>query len=355
MVSAFWPDGIDWITLKVQSYAPGPPFEGVGVFPIACHSHNDYWRPRPLFTALEHGCSAIEADVWLSLDDEVLVGHNTASLSLDRTLSTLYLNPIVEILDRANPQAVEVERYSRESGPEEKCLSGVFDTAPQTSLVLLIDFKSNGSELWPAVHSRLDPLRRKGYLTYFNGTSVTEGPVTVVVSGNACLDDVVENVHYRDMFLDAPLELMSTFTVGGKDDRSSYVQESQLSKDPALADGRSTTTSTEPFLPTDPTVYDATNSFYASASFKSSVGYPLRSKLTRAQMALMRSQIRGAHARGLKVRYWGVPSWPIGLRNYLWRVMVREGVDFLSVDDVRALAQDNWGPRKGGWGRKWWF
>ncbi len=57
---------------------------------------------------------------------------------------------------------------------------------------------------------------------------------------------------------------------------------------------------------------------------------------------------------GLKVRYWRIPEWPIGLRNYLWRVLVREGVDYLSVDDIEDVRWENWGPRKGGWGKKWW-
>ena len=348
--SALWPDGIDWIPVGAQRFASDLPFDGSDIFPIACHSHNDYWRSRPLFKALENGCSAIEADVWLSTDGEVFAGHTPASLSADRTFSTMYIDPILEILDHANPQAMEVGRYESESQRNTRLMNGVFENAPKTTLILLIDFKKTEHGLWPAVYSQLDSLRRKGYLTYFNGTFVTKGPVTVVVSGDAAFDNVVGNAHYRDMFFDAPLELMSSLTI--------YQQDVGLTAEETIVsppDKSSTTRSTARTPPIGPTAYNTTNSFYASVSFKSSIGYPVRSKLTRAQMALMRSQIRGAHAQGLKVRYWGVPSWPVGVRNYLWRVLVREGVDYLSVDDVRALAKDNWGPRKGGWGRKWWF
>jgi len=101
-------------------------------------------------------------------------------------------------------------------------------------------------------------------------------------------------------------------------------------------------------------MYSPANSYYASVSFMKSIGYPWHSSLTQAQLDLLRRQIRGAHARGLKVRYWGIPPWPVGLRNYLWRVLVREGVDYLSVDDVDAVTRDDWGPRKGGWGKKFW-
>ena len=60
------------------------PFDGSDIFPIACHSHNDYWGPQPLLTALENGCSAIEADVWLSTHGEALIGHTPASLAVNR-------------------------------------------------------------------------------------------------------------------------------------------------------------------------------------------------------------------------------------------------------------------------------
>lgn len=349
LLYAIWPDGIDWMAVKATSISS---FDRSDIFPIACHSHNDYWRARPLFTALEYGCSSIEADVWLGDDDAVLVGHVASSLSTDRTLSTMYLNPITEILAHANPQAQEVDRYDPYKTAPRKAgqLSGVFDTAPKTTLVLLIDFKSGAHALWNAVYNQLEPLRRKGYLTYFNGTSVVEGPLSIVVSGSAPFGRVVENHHYRDMFYDAPLDRMALVSSSQQDARTSHGHFVPASTKRILEATPSST-----LFATDQTSYNTSNSYYASVSFKSSIGYPLRSKLTRAQIALMRAQIHGAHSLGLKVRYWGVPSWPVGVRNYLWRVMVREGVDFLSVDDVRALAKDNWGPRKGGWGRKWWF
>ena len=33
------------------------------------HSHNDYWRDTPLYTALANGVQSIEADVWLNPKD----------------------------------------------------------------------------------------------------------------------------------------------------------------------------------------------------------------------------------------------------------------------------------------------
>lgn len=72
------------------------------IHPIPCHSHNDYWRRVPLFDAIHAGCTSVEADVWLFKDrnNELFVGHDTASLTPDRTLASLYVNPLVDLLDK---------------------------------------------------------------------------------------------------------------------------------------------------------------------------------------------------------------------------------------------------------------
>ena len=72
------------------------------ILPIPCHSHNDYWRRVPLFDAIHAGCTSVEADVWLFKDrsDELFVGHGTASLTPGRTFASLYVNPLVDLLDK---------------------------------------------------------------------------------------------------------------------------------------------------------------------------------------------------------------------------------------------------------------
>lgn len=90
---------------KISHYGPGLAGSPIdltrGILPIPCHSHNDYWRRVPLFDAIYAGCTSVEADVWLfDRDDELYVGHNTASLTPDRTLARLYVNPLMELLDK---------------------------------------------------------------------------------------------------------------------------------------------------------------------------------------------------------------------------------------------------------------
>ena len=46
------------------------------IVPKKCHSHNDYWRPVPLYSALAAGCTSVEADVWLAENGELLVSHS---------------------------------------------------------------------------------------------------------------------------------------------------------------------------------------------------------------------------------------------------------------------------------------
>jgi hypothetical protein len=361
----FFPEEVSFPHFDMSSHLPNglnhwPTDTTADIQPIACHSHNDYWRKEPLFSALSVGCTGVEADVWL-YEDDLFVGHTPASLTKNRTFQSLYVDPLMEILDKQNP--------TTDFHPSlDKPRNGVFDTAPGQSLVLLVDFKTDGDALWPYVHQQLEPMRQKKYLSYFNGTDVIDGPITVVVTGNAPFSRVVANPSYRDMFFDAPLDLMANVP------DEPYTKEIEdLSY---LANNPNTTSADAPAAtkgqgrsgaaPLNPQVYSRANSYYASVSFKRSIlgfpipiQYPWRSTLTDKQMQLIRAQIAGAHRQGLKVRYWSVPAWPKGLQEYLWRLLVREGVDYLNVDDLKMAKEGNWaadwerGP--GGWRWTGWF
>jgi hypothetical protein len=52
------------------------------VVPLArAHAHNDFQHERPLFDALAHGFTSVEADVWL-VNGELLIGHERATSGL---------------------------------------------------------------------------------------------------------------------------------------------------------------------------------------------------------------------------------------------------------------------------------
>lgn len=73
----------------------------------------------------------MEADVWL-FDEELYVGHSLSSLTPNRTLNSLYINPLLDILEKQN--SISQFHPTSDTRP-----NGVFDTAPSQTLILLID------------------------------------------------------------------------------------------------------------------------------------------------------------------------------------------------------------------------
>lgn len=303
------------------------------IVPVGCHSHNDYWRRLPLFSALQAGCIGVEADVWL-FDNDLHVGHSTSALTTKRTLRNMYVGPLMEILDRQNP-------ITKFHPAVDEPLNGVFDTDPSQTLVLLIDIKTDGADTWPHVVAQLSPLRKRGYLSYFNGEEVINGPITVVGTGNTPFD-LVMNSTRRDIFFDAPLDLLADDTPDKESNRRKRAAEQSTENL-----GRGLSGAPE----IDPDAFNFTNSYYASVSFKESIGSPWPFHFTSQQMDHIRDQVKGAHRRGLKARYWKVPDWPRSLRNHVWSILVQEGVDILNVDDLKSATKKEWTPKVS----DWWF
>ena len=79
------------------------------------------WRDVPLLSALTFGVASVEADVWLinktlfvsalhvlqilkDVYTMVQVGHETGALTKTRTLDSLYIQPLLQVLGRQNPK-----------------------------------------------------------------------------------------------------------------------------------------------------------------------------------------------------------------------------------------------------------
>ncbi|KGO58033.1 Nucleic acid-binding, OB-fold [Penicillium expansum] len=318
-----WLDSADSITTVDNTRWPTDISRDI--VPVSCHSHNDYWHRVPLYSALQAGCIGVEADVWL-FDDELYVGHSTSSLTERRTLQSMYIDPLVTILERQNPTTKFTQGGDSPA-------HGVFDTDPAQSLILLIDFKTAGPATWHAVMKQLAPLRDRGYLTHFNGVDLIQGPVTVVGTGNTPFNVVTANTTYRDIFFDAPLDKL----VDADQPDNNPHPDAALIPGTDLGQGQSGM----PAIITAST-FNTSNSFYASVSFKKTIGRPWPFHFTQRQMDRIRSQVRVAHQHGLKVRYWALPSWPHSLRNHVWRVLAQEGVDVLNVDDLVDATKGDW-------------
>lgn len=231
---------------------------------------------------------SIEADVWL-INSTLYIGHDASSLSPARTLSSLYIEPLLSILQAQNPSTAFTPTGTK---------NGVFDTAPGQTLYLFVDLKTAGATTWPAVVTALEPLRAGGWLAGIgSGGEVIPGPITVIGTGSTPLD-LVKGVQPRDYFYDAPLANL---------DRQKDI-----------------TAAVSPIASTD---FAVVVPGFLGTSFNSS------------QLDVVRNQITVAHSRGIKVRYWDLPGWPVSTRNAVWRTLMSEGVDLLNVDNLLDAAE----------------
>ena len=137
------------------------------------HSHNDYWRPHPLFDALALGFKSVEADVFLT-DTTLLVGHERAALRPDRTLETLYLAPL---------RRLGLGRYSR---PAE--------------LWLFVDFKTAG----PATYAQLKRVLARYESILTTPQRPRPAGVRVILTGGFPRAEVLADAN-RLVFLDGQL------------------------------------------------------------------------------------------------------------------------------------------------------
>lgn len=131
------------------------------VRPLAqAHAHNDYEHDRPLFDALDHGFTSVEADIWLA-DGELLVAHDEEDLDPTRTLRSLYLDPL-----------------------RHKAIHGGIYPGRRVEFQLLIDIKTEGESTYAELDSVLRSPRYAFLWTSYRFGRVWRGPVIAVVSGN---------------------------------------------------------------------------------------------------------------------------------------------------------------------------
>ncbi|KPI40432.1 Altered inheritance of mitochondria protein 6 [Cyphellophora attinorum] len=258
-----------------------------GVKPIPCHSHNDYSQRVPLFQGLSVGCTSTEADVYLpavqSHTTDLLIAHKRGATTSSRTLRSLYLDPLLAILTAVNVGSADSAKH------------GVYSsTQSNQTLRLLIDVKETRSiriaSTFYLLQQQLQPLRQAGYLTTYNTSTSTlvMRPLTIIMTGSAELSHITNHTlnPFHDVFLDAPLH--DLYPSGAE------------------------------------SPYNISNSCMASTSLATRVGKPnmLTGKLSKSQLAKIDEQVAGARKLGLGARYWGTPTWPVGVRSGIWWEML---------------------------------
>lgn len=147
---------------------------------LRTHAHNDYEHTRPLYDALDHGFCSLEADVHL-VNGQLLVAHDRAHVAPNRTLQSLYLDPLRE---RVRQNGGHVYR----DGPV---------------VTLLVDVKSEAESTYSVLAGLL-----KNYadlLCSFTENSMTTKPVVVIISGNRARK-TMESEPLRYAALDGRLE-----------------------------------------------------------------------------------------------------------------------------------------------------
>jgi hypothetical protein len=123
------------------------------------HAHNDYEHDRPLFDALDHGFTSVEADIHL-VDGELFVAHDSHEITPDRTLRSLYLKPLSR-------------RIARNAGR-------VYPNGPQ--FTLFIDIKTEALATYKVLSKML--AEYESIFTTFDSNGRTDKAVIAIVSGN---------------------------------------------------------------------------------------------------------------------------------------------------------------------------
>ena len=230
------------------------------------HAHNDYHHQHPFYDALAKGFTSIEADIFL-VDGKLLVGHSVDELDNKKTLEALYLKPLAQHIKDNN--------------------------CPNSSMMLLIDIKSDGPETYQVLDQLLG--RYDFILTSWIHGQVTPRPVTVVISGNRPEQQVItaDQIRYagidgrlRDVGLEIPASIM-------------------------------------------PLISDRWSSHFTWTGHGS---------IPSNELQKLRKILHQAHQNGQMVRFWATPDKPNRDRENVWRVLLREDTDFIGTDDLAGLA-----------------
>lgn len=123
---------------------------------LNAHSHNDYENEIPFRMAYDNHFGSIEADIW-AINGELFVAHYEADIRPGRTLDSLYIHPVVQIV-RQNGGKVWKDDTSK--------------------LQLLIDLKTPVEPTLSILIEKLKP-----YQDVFD-PQINPNAVRIVISGN---------------------------------------------------------------------------------------------------------------------------------------------------------------------------
>ncbi|WP_374194997.1 phosphatidylinositol-specific phospholipase C/glycerophosphodiester phosphodiesterase family protein [Amycolatopsis sp. 195334CR] len=245
------------------------------VKPLAqAHAHNDYEHDRPLHDALDHGFTSVEADIYL-VDGQLLVAHDLADVTPERTLESLYLEPLRE-------------RVLRNSGH-------VYPR--RVPFQLLVDLKSGAEDTYAALAKVLASPRYSFLFTAYRDGWVRDKAVEVVLSGNR------------------PREVLA-----GQRDRLAFY-DGRIAAQDDLGPGS-----------------DARLVPLVSDNWTKLFTWTGEGPFPAAERARLAEIVATAHAAGQRVRFWATPDAPGPAREAIWTELADAGVDHINTDDLAGLA-----------------
>ncbi len=255
-------------------------FASGGQLPLItqAHAHNDYEHRRPLFDALDCGFCSVEADIFL-VNGKLLVAHTLPETKPDRTLQSLYLDPLRARVKKNNGHVYP-------NGPE---------------FTLLIDLKQNWETLYPPLRSAL-----KGYsdvLVSYRmvtaGSSIGKTPITMEVKQTNAIIVIITGNRDERMFSGETVRYAS---LDG--------QWSDLDRNPPAS-----------LVP------------WISGNLKEYFHWNGQGAMPEAELDRLRPMVKRAHEQRRLVRFWNSPDNP----NF-WQAMHVAGVDLINTDDLPGVA-----------------
>ena len=243
----------------------------------AAHAHNDYLHDQPLLDALDHGFRSVEVDVHLR-NDTLFVAHDSVDIRSDRTIQSLYLDPLRE--------RVRSFQARRSAAP-----------ADYDPLILLVDIKTASATTFAALNSTLG--RYAEMLTVFGPDSLRLGFVSVIVSGN----------RDKQLIADARPRL------AGIDGRPSDLR----SDDGSVR-------------------FDSLAMPLISASWESLFDWRGDGPMPASEYGKLVAIAHDARWSGRELRFWATPDSPGPARTAVWDTLLSAGATLLNTDDLSGLA-----------------
>jgi hypothetical protein len=245
------------------------------------HSHNDYEQENPLYSALKHGIRSVEADVFVR-NDKLWVAHKAQELNPKRTIETLYIQPLVELMKVGAATGQEASLHTKLLSNQDQLLN----LTAADAIILLVDIKEDPIESIRLLKVALTPLLP--HLSKIDSIGqFAQGQITVVLSGNLpkqfeVLEDANKEEGERFLFLDG--------------------RESDL-------------------------IDNSDTRVVPMVSF-SWTHFPLVDRVLGREESSLRELAAMAHQQGKLLRIWGAPN-----RDSTWDSMLKGNVDILSVDN----------------------